>query len=105
MQFRGLTLCLSAMLLSVSVSAAPMPNSIVVKDNAIVPILKTEVIRTVTGEKPIRHVEATIFEVSNQGKDIVAKEVVFDDDIFFSASSLCCWPPFYLPGCCWRGWH
>ncbi|TCB20122.1 MULTISPECIES: hypothetical protein [unclassified Acinetobacter] len=80
MQFRGLTLCLSAMLLSVSVSAAPMPNSIVVKDKAIVPILKTEVIRTVTGEKPIRHVEATIFEVSNQGKDIVAKEVVFDDD-------------------------
>lgn len=80
MQFRGLTLCLSAMLLSVSVSAAPMPNSIVVKDKAIVPILKTEVILTVTGEKPIRHVEATIFEVSNQGKDIVAKEVVFDDD-------------------------
>ena len=80
MKFRGLTLGLSAMLLSVSASAAPMPNSIVVKDKAIVPILKTEVIRTVTGEKPVRHVKATIFEVSNQGKDIVAKEVIFDDD-------------------------
>ncbi len=49
------------MLLSVSVSAAPMPNSIVVKDKAIVPILKTEVIRTVTGEKPIRHVRSHDF--------------------------------------------
>ena len=36
MKFRGLTLGLSAMLLSVSASAAPMPNSIVVKDKAIV---------------------------------------------------------------------
>ena len=79
MQFRGLTLCLSTMLLSVSVSAAPMPNSIVVKDKAIVPILKTEVIRTVTGEKPILHVEATIFAVGNQGKDIAAREVFSDD--------------------------
>ena len=61
MKFRGLTLGLSAMILSVSASAAPMPNSIVVKDKANVPVLKTEVIRKVAGEPPVRHVESTIF--------------------------------------------
>lgn len=80
MKFTGIALGLSAMLISLPILAAPMPHSIVVKDKAIVPVLKTEVTRKVAGEPPVRHVESTIFEVSNQGKDIVAKEVVFDDD-------------------------
>lgn len=64
-----------------AVVAAPMPNSIVVEDKAVVPVLKTEVIRRVAGQKPIRHVEATILEVTNKGKDIIAKEVVFEDHL------------------------
>lgn len=61
--------------------AAPMPNSIMVEDKAVVPVLKTEVLRRVEGQKPVRHVEATILEITNKGKDIVAKEVVFDDTL------------------------
>ncbi|WP_347453251.1 hypothetical protein [Acinetobacter thermotolerans] len=67
--------------ISLSAVAAPMPNSIVVDDKAVVPVLKTEVLRRVEGQKPIRHVEATILEFTNKGKDIVAKEVVFDDNL------------------------
>ena len=47
--------------------AKPMPNSILVDDKAIVPIVKTQIIRTVKGQEPVRTVEATIFEVSNKG--------------------------------------
>ena len=67
--------------ISLSAIAAPMPNTIVVDDKAVVPVLKTEVIRRVDGQKPIRHVEATILEMTNKGKDIVAKEVVFEDHL------------------------
>lgn len=67
--------------ISMAVVAAPMPNSIVVEDKAVVPVLKTEVIRRVAGQQPIRHVEATILEVTNKGKDIIAKEVVFEDHL------------------------
>lgn len=69
-------------ILSVSVTelmAAPMPNSIVVENKAVVPVLKTQVIRRVTGQAPVRTVEATIFEVTNKGQDIVAREVVLQD--------------------------
>jgi len=65
--------------ISVVVIAAPMPNSIVVEGKAVVPILKTEVIRRVTGQEPKRSVDATIFEVTNQGKDIIAREVHLED--------------------------
>ena len=61
--------------------AAPMPNTIMVEDKAVVPVLKTEVLRRVEGRQPVRHVEATILEITNKGKDIVAKEVVFDDTL------------------------
>jgi protein-disulfide isomerase len=61
--------------------AAPMPNTIMVEDKAVVPVLKTEVLRRVEGQQPVRHVEATILEITNKGKDIVAKEVVFDDTL------------------------
>lgn len=66
---------------SLTAMAAPMPNTIVIEDKAVVPILKTEVIRRVEGQQPERNVEATVFEVTNKGQDIVAKEVVFKDDL------------------------
>ena len=44
-------LALSLLSASVAAIAAPMPNSIVVEDKAIVPILKTEVIRRVAGHE------------------------------------------------------
>lgn len=71
----------SLLSISVVVIAAPMPNSIVVEGKAVVPILKTEVIRRrVTGQEPKRSVDATIFEVTNQGKDIIAREVHLEDN-------------------------
>ena len=73
-------LALSLLSISVAVIAAPMPNTIVVEDKAVVPILKTEVIRRVAGQEPKRSVDATIFEVTNQGKDIVAREVHLEDN-------------------------
>ena len=59
--------------------AAPMPSTIVVQDKAVVPIVKTQTIQTMQGEQPIRTTEATIFEVSNQGQDIVAREMISKD--------------------------
>ena len=73
-------LALSLLSISAAVIAAPMPNTIVVEDKAVVPILKTEVIRRVAGQEPKRSVDATIFEVTNQGKDIVAREVHLEDN-------------------------
>ena len=73
-------LALSLLSISVAVIAAPMPNTIVVEDKAVVPILKTEVIRRVPGQEPKRSVDATIFEVTNKGKDIVAREVHLEDN-------------------------
>lgn len=58
----------SLLSISVVVIAAPMPNSIVVEGKAVVPILKTEVIRRVTGHEPKRSVDAIIFEMTNQGE-------------------------------------
>ncbi|WP_228145924.1 hypothetical protein [Acinetobacter terrae] len=71
----------SLLSISVVVIAAPMPNSIVVEGKAVVPILKikTEVIRRVTGHEPKRSVDATIFEMTNQEKDIIAREVHLED--------------------------
>ncbi len=60
--------------------AAPMPNTIVIDDKAVVPVLKTEVIRKVQGQAPVRTVEATVFEVSNKGRDIVAREIQLQDN-------------------------
>ena len=73
-------LALSLLSISVAVIAAPMPNSIIVEDKAVVPILKTEVIRRVAGQEPKRSVDATIFEVTNQGKDIIAREIHLEDN-------------------------
>ncbi|WP_407303259.1 hypothetical protein [Acinetobacter sp.] len=71
---------LSLSSISVAVIAAPMPNTIRVEDKAVVPILKTEVIRRIAGQEPKRSVDATIFEVTNQGKDIVAREIHLEDN-------------------------
>lgn len=71
----------TTLLSSAAAMAAPMPHSIVVDDKAVVPVLKTEVIRRVAGQQPVRHVEATILEMTNKGRDIVAKEVVFEDSL------------------------
>lgn len=65
---------------STATIAKPMPNSIVVDDKAVVPIVKTQIIRRVEGQAPVRTVEATIFEVTNKGQDIVAREVVMQDN-------------------------
>lgn len=64
---------------STMITAKPMPNSIIVDDKAVVPVLKTQIIRKVTGQEPVRTVEATIFEVTNKGQDIVAREVLLQD--------------------------
>ncbi|NHC02834.1 hypothetical protein G9F31_03480 [Acinetobacter sp. 187] len=72
---------LSLLVLASTVTMAkPMPNSIVVDDKAVVPVVKTQVIRRVEGQAPVRTVEATVFEVTNQGKDIVARELVSQDN-------------------------
>ena len=68
-------LAVSALFTSFAAIAAPMPNSIVVQDKAIVPVLKTEVIRRVAGQEPVRQVTATVLEMSNKGQDIVAREI------------------------------
>ena len=65
--------------MSASVMAAPMPHSIQIQDKAIVPVLKTEVIRRVAGEAPVRQVSATVLEMTNHGKDIVAREIELQD--------------------------
>ncbi|MFH7766755.1 hypothetical protein [Acinetobacter sp. BSP-28] len=80
MKFLQQGMVLTVLSASVTVMAAPMPNSIVVEDKAVVPILKTEVIRRVAGQEPKRSVDATIFEVTNQGKDIIAREVHLEDN-------------------------
>lgn len=73
---------LAFMLLSMSASvfAVPMPNTIIVEDKAVVPVLKTEIIRKVVGQEPVRQVEATVFEVTNNGQDIVAREIQLQDN-------------------------
>ena len=68
------------MLASVTAMAKPMPNHIVVDDKAVVPIVKTQIIRRVEGQQAVRTTEATIFEVSNKGQDIVAREVALQDN-------------------------
>lgn len=60
--------------------AAPMPHTIVVEDKAVVPVVKTEIIRTIKGQAPVREVSATVLEMTNKGKDIVAREIVFNDN-------------------------
>ena len=66
-------------LVSTFATAKPMPNSIIVDDKAVVPVVKTQIIRRVEGQEPVRTVKATIFEVTNQGKDIVARDIELQD--------------------------
>ena len=66
-------------LVSTFATAKPMPNSIIVDDKAVVPVVKTQIIRRVEGQEPVRTVTATIFEVTNQGKDIVARDIELQD--------------------------
>ncbi len=76
---KTLAISVCAVISAVAV-AKPMPNSILVDDKAIVPIVKTQIIRTAKGQAPVRTVEATIFEVSNKGQDIVARDVILQDN-------------------------
>lgn len=80
MKYTKTFLTLAALSLSTFALAKPMPYTITVEDKAVVPVLKKEVIRKADGQDATRHVEATIFEVTNKGKDVVAREVEFDDD-------------------------
>lgn len=59
--------------------AAPLPNTIVIEDKAVVPIIKTEIIRTIKGQPPERQVQATVHEITNNGKDIVSRDIAFND--------------------------
>lgn len=80
MNIRPLMATAAFLALSCSAMAEPMPNTIIVEDKAVVPILKTEVVRRVAGQDAMRQVEATVFEVSKKGEDIVVRDVVFQDD-------------------------
>ena len=65
----------SALFTSIAAIAAPMPNTIVVQDKAVVPVLKTEVVRRVAGQEPVRQGTATVLEMTNKGQDVVAREI------------------------------
>ncbi|WP_180178281.1 hypothetical protein [Acinetobacter sp. YH01005] len=79
MKFTQQLFAVSALFSSLTAIAAPMPNSIVVEDKAVVPVLKTEVIRRVAGQEPVRQVTATVLEMTNKGQDIVAREIELSD--------------------------
>ena len=79
MKFTQQVFAVSALFSSLTAIAAPMPNSIVVEDKAVVPVLKTEVIRRVAGQEPVRQVTATVLEMTNKGQDIVAREIELSD--------------------------
>ncbi len=55
------------------------PIRLWLKDKAVVPVLKTEVIRRVAGQEPVRQVTATVLEMTNKGQDIVAREIELSD--------------------------
>ena len=50
-----------------------------IEDKVLILILKTEAFCRVAEQEPDRSVDATIFEVTNQGKDIIAREVHLED--------------------------
>ena len=62
-------------------NAAPLPPTIVVQDRAVVPVLKTEVTRTIAGQAPERNVQATVFEVTDQGKSIQSHQIDLTDQM------------------------
>jgi hypothetical protein len=82
---------------SFAAESNPMPTAIIVPKSAVVPVVKTQVIHKVEGQEPIRTTEATVFEMTNAGKDIVAKEIyIVDQDKKFSESSMA--TPVVRPG-------
>jgi hypothetical protein len=89
-KFACLTLVMSLVTMStVAAETKPMPNMIVVPDTAVVPVLKTQTISKVEGKEPVRTTEATVHEVTNKGKNIVAKEIYFaDKDMKFSEAGM-----------------
>ena len=89
-KFACLTLAMSLVAMSaVAAETKPMPNMIVVPDTAVVPVLKTQTISKVEGKEPVRTTEATVHEVTNKGKNIVAKEIYFaDKDMKFSEAGM-----------------
>lgn len=77
--FKNLVILSLVVTASTMTMAKPMPNSIIVDDKAVVPVIKTQIIRKVAGQEPVRTVEATIFEVTNKGQDIIARDVILQD--------------------------
>ena len=100
MKIQATLLTVAISLIATSTIAAdtkPMPTSITVPDSAVVPVVKTQVIRKVEGQAPVRTTEATVFEVTNKGKDIVAKEIYMaDKDMNFSDATMA--PPVIRRG-------
>ena len=92
MQIKSIMLTLGFSLMAVNTLAAenkPMPTAIIMPDSAVVPVVKTQVIRKAEGQEPVRTTEATVFEVTNKGKDIVAKDIyIADQDIKFSEAQM-----------------
>lgn len=100
MQIKLILLTVGLSLLTMTAVAAenkPMPSAIMTLDSAVVPVVKSQVIRTGEGQEPVRITEATVFEMTNAGKDIVAKEIHFaDKDITFSEAGMA--PPVLRRG-------
>lgn len=65
---------LTASMASVVV-AQPLPNVLIQDEKAVVPVTKTQVIRTVQGQTPVRTTEVTVLEMKNKGLDIVARDL------------------------------
>lgn len=100
MQIKSTLLTLGLSLIAMATVAAenkPMPTAIVLPDSAVVPVVKTQVIRRAEGQEPVRTTQATVFEVSNKGKDIIAKDIYFaDKDMKFSEAGMA--PPVVRRG-------
>ena len=62
-------------------NAATLPHTIVVQDRAVVPVLKTEVTRTIAGQTPQRNVQATVLEVTEKGKNIQSHQIDLTDQM------------------------
>ena len=65
---------LTASMASIAV-AQPLPNVLIQDEKAVVPVTKTQIIRTVQGQAPVRTTEVTVLEMKNKGLDIVARDL------------------------------
>ncbi|AOA59592.1 hypothetical protein [Acinetobacter larvae] len=67
--------------MSAVVWAQPLPNVIVQPERALVPVVKTQVIRTAPDQTPVRYTDMTVLEMKNKGADIVAKDLHYVENV------------------------